>query len=410
MNHNQQTLLAEIAANPHLDAPRLAYADWLDKHCSLGEPGWPENGDGASARAEFIRVQVALAALLPNDPTRQALSVREEELLETYYDDTFAPDQGVWEGSLAEWFVDPAVEARFTRGFADNIKLNELALELLIDKGFPPQEPVLHSLELSDIGIGNIVALALANSPHLANLRSLSLDVNHIGNNGVIAIANSPHVANLHTLSIGSNDLGDAGAIAIANSPHLINLHTLNLGGNYIDNEGTIAIANSPHLIKIRSLSLGKNNIENEGAIAIANSPHLINLHTLNLYNNYIEDEGAIAIVNSLHVANLHILNLSSNDIGDAGAIAIANSPHLINLRSLNLGGTNIGNEGIQAVAASRYLPEAAKREALESLLLTEDRINDLLSASTPPGERPAGVGVTPSTELGLASEARKRA
>ena len=50
--------LADIFANPDDDGLRLIYADWLDEH------GWrPE-------RAEFIRVQVALASLPEDDPRR----------------------------------------------------------------------------------------------------------------------------------------------------------------------------------------------------------------------------------------------------------------------------------------------------------------------------------------------------
>ena len=47
-------LLREAAENPHDDAPRLVLADWLEDH---GEP----------ERAEFVRVQLALARLAHAD-------------------------------------------------------------------------------------------------------------------------------------------------------------------------------------------------------------------------------------------------------------------------------------------------------------------------------------------------------
>ncbi len=45
-----EAFLEAIIGRPDDDGPRLAYADWLD-----------ERGD--AARAEFIRVQIALARL-----------------------------------------------------------------------------------------------------------------------------------------------------------------------------------------------------------------------------------------------------------------------------------------------------------------------------------------------------------
>lgn len=57
----------DIIANPDDDAPRLIYADWLEEQ-------------GQLHRAEFIRTQCHLAAVLPNDPNYCDLLEREEEL------------------------------------------------------------------------------------------------------------------------------------------------------------------------------------------------------------------------------------------------------------------------------------------------------------------------------------------
>src|SRR4051812_29831368 len=60
-----------IAANPDDDAPRLVYADYLE-----------ESGDPVHiARAEFIRVQVEKARLLPDTPRSNELWYRDVELL-----------------------------------------------------------------------------------------------------------------------------------------------------------------------------------------------------------------------------------------------------------------------------------------------------------------------------------------
>ena len=63
-----EAFLHAILEAPEDDAPRLVYADWLDDH---GQP----------ARAEFIRLQCALAKLPPDAPQRPEMRQREEELL-----------------------------------------------------------------------------------------------------------------------------------------------------------------------------------------------------------------------------------------------------------------------------------------------------------------------------------------
>src|SRR5260370_19777710 len=63
--------LRTIQEQPHDDAPRLVFADWLEEH-------------GDTARAEFIRVQIDLAGLGNDDPRRPALAARERELLDAH--------------------------------------------------------------------------------------------------------------------------------------------------------------------------------------------------------------------------------------------------------------------------------------------------------------------------------------
>src|SRR5262245_4288687 len=64
----QEAFLSAIADQPDGDVSRRVYADWLDDH---GDP----------AQAEFIRVQLQLAALDEHDEQRPALAERERELL-----------------------------------------------------------------------------------------------------------------------------------------------------------------------------------------------------------------------------------------------------------------------------------------------------------------------------------------
>src|SRR4051794_512751 len=68
MHDEERGLLDAIAAHPDDDHDRRVYADWLEDH-------------GDAARAEFVRIQLALARLPEGHPDRTALATRERGLL-----------------------------------------------------------------------------------------------------------------------------------------------------------------------------------------------------------------------------------------------------------------------------------------------------------------------------------------
>src|SRR4051812_28721744 len=72
-----EALYKAVVANPHEDTPRLAYADWLDEN--QPDKG-PTPAAGPSARAEFIRVQCRLAAMIPDEPEYVELLDRQDDL------------------------------------------------------------------------------------------------------------------------------------------------------------------------------------------------------------------------------------------------------------------------------------------------------------------------------------------
>ena len=61
-----EPFLAEIAAAPFADTPRLIFADWLEEQ---GDP-----------RADFIRIQCTRERLDDDEPLAQALADREADL------------------------------------------------------------------------------------------------------------------------------------------------------------------------------------------------------------------------------------------------------------------------------------------------------------------------------------------
>jgi uncharacterized protein (TIGR02996 family) len=106
--------LQAIINTPDDDTPRLVYADWLE-----------ENGD--AERADFIRVQCALARLPKNDPRCEALEARVREL--------FSQVVARWLGGRLRQFLeesraDSPIKEQLRRFAAD-----QRALPLLLDLG-----------------------------------------------------------------------------------------------------------------------------------------------------------------------------------------------------------------------------------------------------------------------------------
>ena len=240
----EDALLRAIIADPEDDAPRLSYAGWLDElgHC---------------IRAEFIRLQCALARMGDDDEQRPAFKAREKQLL--------SRQQAEWQQRLGKYGV---TEATLHHGFPEQVTLR--ADDFIRNMGRVLRAAPVRGariLDCSDVA-------ALAASPHLAKLTSLNLlnlTYNGIGPDGVRTLAASPHLSNLTSLDLAYNGIRDAGVRALAASPHLSNLVSLNLKFNDIGTAGARALAASQHLGRLTHLNLLYNAIGAAGAQALAN-------------------------------------------------------------------------------------------------------------------------------------------
>lgn len=92
MHQEQRAFLDAIAANPDDDLPRLVYADWLDEHAAVRDPG---QAAGARTQAEFIRAGCQLARVRSPVPDQSApLVVLCQALARRLTEHLFGPDLG----------------------------------------------------------------------------------------------------------------------------------------------------------------------------------------------------------------------------------------------------------------------------------------------------------------------------
>ncbi|MHA6885131.1 leucine-rich repeat domain-containing protein [Ralstonia pseudosolanacearum] len=193
----------------------------------------------------------------------------------------------------------------------------------------------LESLDLSDTGIDDRGAQALAAS---ASLTSLNLSGNGIDNAGAQALGRNTL---LTALDISANPIRTVGIQALAESKSLTSLA---VRGIRIEESGIQALAANTVL---ESLDISRNDLSNTSATALGDNQTLTSLkaNDCGLTNAMAEQ---IARIRSLHT-----LEVSSNSIGDTGVPKIARNA---TLRSLNLSRNPITLEGLRALEISRTL------------------------------------------------------
>ncbi|HEY1068040.1 MAG TPA: TIGR02996 domain-containing protein [Pirellulales bacterium] len=286
-----QAFLDAIRADLDDDAPRLIYADWLEETDRI---------EGA-ARADFIRVQCALAREPLDHAERTDWLVRERELLEDH--------RAAWEGPLRKLGAETI---EFRRGFAEFIELSAGSFRRH-DEAIIKLTPGLRGVELS---LRGATVLQLRGWTSLRRLQHLGLPACDLGEDGARLLAGSPHLLNLRSLSLWRNGIGATGARSLAAAPALGNLEHLDLYGNDLGRNGVEALARSPVLGKLRSLDLSDNGLRGPAAMTIAESPRLRELESLDLEGNEINRTAAEDMAAHLSLPKLRRLNLRRNRLG----------------------------------------------------------------------------------------------
>lgn len=396
-------ILAAIAADPTAEGPRRDAADWFE-------------ANGQPARAEFIRLQLEVGAVLGPDEAaldtefqfgyrREAAAAdrldllpiiaREYELLAAHdkdwvpWEDNRATYRGGFPISLEvpvqEFLARPALTDLAPGG---TIHLTEFAAQL-------PQPPINVKDLLKPGGIQEFTSRkrladttptvkALAASPDLGRIPRLDLSMNEFTGAHIALILGSPHLAELRSLDLGSNTVGPAGAAAVARCAKLTRLESLSFWFGDIGAAGAKELGRSPYLTALTDLELYANNLGDAGVRALAASPTLSRLGRLNIGYNHFSPAAVERLGHSPHLTSLTRLGMSGNaTVGDAGLAALARSPLAARLTELDVGCCGL------TPAGTRHLdnPAFANLRELE-FKAEEDDFPDRVDASALGGSR----------------------
>jgi uncharacterized protein (TIGR02996 family) len=316
---DESALLRGILDNPEDDSPRLVYADWLEEH---------GDQDGRE-RAEFIRLQCALASLALDAPGRDALVDREAELLARHRATWLAPFPAWVRGLKGE-------QCRFQRGFLAHLKLT--GSQLLRQAGSVFRRTPLLSVCLLNLQGRLQEVLACL---HLAGVRRLELKLEGPSRDQASLLAHAPTLANVRALTLSGSPLRSSGLSELLASPYLTRLEALDLRGQDLGDEGCRILAAFGGHLRLRELNWANNAIGPAGAGALAGAAALASLDALNLSYNVLGAGGHAALARSANFAALTRLELRNSGL-DGGLGAWAEAPCLPGLVSLDLGNNTV--------------------------------------------------------------------
>jgi uncharacterized protein (TIGR02996 family) len=324
----QAAFLADVAANPDDDAPRLICADWFEDH---GDPN----------RAAFIRTQCRLAKVGRYDRERYELEGEEAALLKGHGQR--------WRKPLAR------ITSRvvFRRGFPDVLSLPAAKFVSHGEEAFAAAPTLREYRVLQPAAAWE----ALLGCAALARVRSLDAGHHRLGLGRVQALAHSPQLAGLRELSLSSSAMRPAGVAALAASPYLANLRTLDLASSHVGDAAAERVAASPHWKQLTSLDLSGNDLTPAGIARLARWEGAARLEHLALEEN--EGDDAARAFASGEWPALRRLKLAFHHATPAGIEALGRCPSLAGVRDLDV---PLWSRHLRALAEA---PSLANLEAL---------------------------------------------
>jgi uncharacterized protein (TIGR02996 family) len=301
--------LTLIRAQPDDDAPRLAFADWLDDH---GEPDF----------ARFIRLEIELDPL-PKDRRRRALQEEAQGLRRKlpldmrpkgYYMKTRRGFVDSVQGN--PWNLRPALPTLGPYAPKLTVHLNGNAkrvgqAELTLARGGPDavgeaiRELFTSSwvqswtvLECHNLPLTEERLRSMIEPGHLLHLERLCL--HDSADDGAIRVLGEAALPQLVTLELkqenqrmgwGRRSLTVQAVRFLIDTTLLEQIQTLSLVGEWLGDAELEALAASPRLASLKHLTLVRRREASKGLNTLLSSRHLANLERLNLAHPRIDDE-----------------------------------------------------------------------------------------------------------------------
>jgi len=347
-------LLRAIVADPEADAPRLAYADWKED-C------------GDADRAEFVRIQCALAALPQNERSCQSLHLRQLELLRKHCSE--------WESQLLDqvqltlgrrWFgrkakTQTSIKPVYHRGFVEDVTL-DLATFLGTAQDLSRVLPLrtLRTYCPRKVDASALI-LALADCPALKAIHNLQIELSVWPDRELSRLLDSAQLRGLTSLCLIGR-MNESAGQTLLGARLLARLERLELRGigHARTSEAVLASVAIRHLMRVRlsgaelsSAALAALPVTEEfsqlGSISFADNPigdfdamELLNwlptsLTRLDLSATECGDQTVASLVATSALRRLDTLNLSRNRLGDQGAMMLADSPNLLSSTHVDL-------------------------------------------------------------------------
>ncbi len=381
--------LEDIVAHPDDNTPRLIFADFLEEH-------------GDSARAEFIRVQIARAFLPEWDARQVRLRLRESELIKQHgptWKQELPDVPGVrWE-EFRRGFVATAAFASFGVLGANAGACWAAAPIEQASAPWPRQDqsgdaiapiPELRELSITGQLLNRYDADRLAEMPLLSTLRALNVRHCSLGSEGFLRLVASPYLGNLAALRVPGNSIGSqvirglsqantltsleeldlsetssygrtrrsgryyedpvleaTDLTALVNWSGVARLRTLNLSGNAVRRRGLRALLRSPRVSNLKILLLRANELDADAIKEFGSAQSELRLDVLDLGENLVGDVGASDLAFAPCLGELKVLELDQCEIHLSGARWLVNAPFLDSLRQLNVNSNSFGPEGL---------------------------------------------------------------
>jgi len=213
----EQALLTALKSDPDNIETRMFFADWYEEH-------------GDCDRAEFIRLQLALANLAPTHDWRRQYSARATALFQSNRKRWNAPLHRQLSKTPARTHYGarraPVRGWKYRRGFVE-VLITTVPGLVKYAKYFVPLGPILR-LELR--GAEEHIA-ELLKCPLLQQFREIDLSHNGLLSESIASLAASPALEQCTSLDLSGNLVhGDTFAV-FARAGHLMNLKHLRLWG-----------------------------------------------------------------------------------------------------------------------------------------------------------------------------------